>query len=413
MSEINENTLRSILNSKFRYAGRDTIKREFNMSDSEARGYILVIKNMGVISKFFETDEELVVETVKSKKQAQRFRDMNRIERKAFTGSARVENAVSSYVKELCSIFDSAKSTIKLPYVSPDATSYGIIHITDTHFNELIDVTSNKYDFTIASKRMNKLALEAIKYFRLNDVSDVFLFFTGDLMNSDRRLDELLAMATNRAKATFIAVQILEQFILHIRQHFNVHIAGVCGNESRVGKDYNWQNDLVSDNYDFTIFNSLRYKMKSMDGIEFMGISDEHEAVVEVCGRNVLLLHGHQLSKDLVKSLSKVVRKYADNGTIIHYIIFGHLHEALIADTYSRASSLCGANTYSENALQLTSRASQNIHLFTKTSITSIKVDLQDTTGYEGYDNESWQDAYNPKSVSKTRTTTTVFKVVI
>ena len=103
----------------------------------------------------------------------------------------------------------------------------GVIQLSDLHFNELINIKSNQYDFNIASKRLQKLAREARKYFLVNGVTDIFLTLTGDLMNSDRRLEELMAQAVNRSKATFVAVQILENMIVDLNQHFNVHIAGV------------------------------------------------------------------------------------------------------------------------------------------------------------------------------------------
>ena len=64
----------------------------------------------------------------------------------------------------------------------------------------------------------------------------------------------------------------------------------------------------------------------------------------------------------------------------------GHIHEALIADTYARSSGLPGANGYSENALNLTSRASQNLYIFFEDkSHDCIKVDLQNVDGIVGY----------------------------
>ena len=75
-------------------------------------------------------------------------------------------------------------------------------------------------------------------YFKSRSITNVLLVQSGDLLNSDRRLDELLSMATNRAKATFLAVAIVQQVILDLNEHFNVSVASVTGNESRV-KD-NW-----------------------------------------------------------------------------------------------------------------------------------------------------------------------------
>ena len=86
----------------------------------------------------------------------------------------------------------------------------------------------------------------------------------------------------------------------------------------------------------------------------------------------------------------------------------------MVSDTYSRSSALCGSNAYSEDALLLVGRASQNLYVvFDDDRIDTIRVDLQSTDGYKGYDTKDWQDAYNPKSVDKTRKQETVLRITI
>lgn len=411
--ELNKELLERIIADES-ITSRDVISDKYELSDRVAGYYWFIAKNIGAISELFSTDDELVEQNVRYKKQQQKFQDYNRIERKSFREYARVENAVAEYVQKLIDVFENNPyKTTGILHTSSDK-AVGVIHVSDVHFNELIDINSNKYDFSVASKRFYKLVHEATQYFLMQGVTDVFMLLTGDLMNSDRRLDELISMATNRSKATFISVQILENAIMHLNQQFNVHIAGVVGNESRVGKDYNWSNDMVSDNYDFVIFNILRYKLQDVKGVSFLGLSNKHEEVVEVNGKNFLLVHGHQIGKDISKDVSKLIRKYAQMDIDIDFLIWGHLHEAMIADLYARSSSVCGSNNYSEDALLLVSRASQNVHIvFSKDRIDSIKVDLQNTDGYEGYNTNDWNDAYNPKSLDKARRHETILRIVV
>jgi len=411
--ELNKDLLERII-ADGEITSREVLAEKYELGIRLASYYWFIARNFTTIAEMFDTDNELVEQNVKYKKQQQKFQDYNRIERKSFREYARVENAVAEYVEKLVEVFSTNPyKTDGITHESSDK-AVGVIHVSDIHFNELIDINSNKYDFSVASKRFYKLVHEATQYFLMQGVTDVFVLFTGDLMNSDRRLDELVSMATNRSKATFIAVQILENAIMHLNQKFNVHLAGVVGNESRVGKDYNWSNDMVSDNYDFVIFNILRYKLKDVNGVSFLGLSNKHEEVVEVNGKNFLLVHGHQIGKDISKDVSKLIRKYAQMDIDIDFVIWGHLHEAMIADLYARSSSMCGSNNYSEDALLLVSRASQNVHVvFSKDRIDSIKVDLQNTDGYDGYDTQDWKDAYNPKSLDKARKHETILKIIV
>jgi len=81
---------------------------------------------------------------------------------------------------------------------------------------------------------------------------------------------------------------------------------------------------------------------------------------------------------------------------------------------YARSSSLVGPNSYSENALLLTSRASQNIHVqFEDGNIDSIKIDLQTFEGFEGYPVQKELEEYNAKSASKMYSGDIIYKIII
>lgn len=255
----------------------------------------------------------------------------------------------------------------------------------------------------------------AKKYFKLHNVKNVLFAMTGDLLNSDRRLDELLSQATNRSKATFLAVNILQQMILDLNHDFNLSIANVTGNESRLKDDIHWSEIIATDNYDFTIFNFLKYLFKDCSGVKFITGHDPFEQVVKIAGKNVLLIHGHQLKKtSFERAIQELKGKYSARGIVIDFVISGHLHSARIGDVYSRGSSVVGANDYSDKGLQLTSRASQNIHIIDECgNINSIKIDLQNIKDYNGYRIDTALEAYNAKSAERVRKKRTVFEIVI
>ncbi len=359
-----------------------------------------------------ENELELLTENVKLAKQKQSAQDLNRIERKAFREHARVENAVSKYTKELTKIFDKNDlSELTIKHRSSNK-AVGVIQFSDVHFNELVELEHNRYDFSVASQRARDFIERAIKYFSTAGVKNIVVALTGDLLNSDRRLDELLAMATNRSKATFLAVDILQQGILHLNKHFNVTVLSVSGNESRVKKDWGWGDLIATDNYDYTIFKTLEYLFKD-SAIKFIE-GDPLEMVVEVAGQNLLCMHGNgSIKSGIESSINQIVGRYKMRGIGIDYVIFGHIHSARVGDNFSRSSSMVGANDYSERALNLSGRASQNCYVFYNNgNRDGIKIDLQNTIS-EGYNIDSSLASYNAKSAGKLNQGKTVFKVVV
>lgn len=368
------------------------------------------------LTELRNADDDIVKENVKLAKQKQRLQDLNRIERKAFRNQVREENALLEYDKKLIEVFSNhtlpefIKGKVKICENKQDTTA--VIHMTDVHANELVNLPMNRYDFNILSKRLYIYAQKIKEELKSKSIKNVLIALTGDLMNSDRRLDELLAESTNRSKATFLIVSIIEQFILDIATTANVTVASVIGNESRVGKDFGWEEHVASDNYDYTIFNILNLLFRNTK-VRFLH-GNSIEQVIEVSGQNILLLHGNQIKASSVEqSIQKIKGKYIANGIKIDFILFGHLHSARIGDTYARGSSVVGANAYSDSALQLESRASQNFHIFYKNgNRDSIKFDLQNIGTVSGYPINKELEAYNAKSLSKAKKKVTINKVV-
>lgn len=364
---------------------------------------------MGNIVRYLISDKEIVAYNIKLAKQKQRAQDLNRIANKSFRESARTENALVEYNKELISLLqkESLKTTVKNHKNKTKAAL--VVQIADTHFNELVDLDTNKYDFQVASKRLQKYAHNVKRYAEFYGVKNILIAITGDLINSDRRLDEKLSMSTNRAKSTFLGVHLLKHFILDLNQVANIQVCCVTGNESRVNEEIGWTAICASDNYDFTIFEMLNLLLPDIHFIKGGAL----EVVVEINGKNLLVIHGHQLGKMDSNQVGRLISKYAAKGVIINMIICGHLHETMIRDNIARSASLVGSNAYSENALNLSGTAAQNIYIFTNDGRHDVRIDLQETDKWKGYPINKELEEYNAKSIGKTFEKQTIFKIII
>ena len=360
-------------------------------------------------------DKDVIIENVKLAKQKQAAQDRNRISNKSFREHARLDNALCEYNKQLIKVLE--KHTIpKLAHVKTKSSkAVGVIQISDTHFNEEVNLPNNKYNFEIASKRLRTYIRKVKVYLKAIGVKEVLIAMTGDLMNSDRRLDEMFSQSTNRSNATFISVQLLKQVVEDVRKDFKVSLACITGNESRVKDEIGWDDYIASDNYDFTIYNILRFLYRDTD-VDFILSKDATEVVVNLAGMNLLMIHGHgSIKAKHETSITQIKGRYASGRDVkIDFVISGHIHSARVGDTYGRSSSLVGANAYSEKNLNLEGRASQNIYVFYKNkTIDGIKIDLQEYDD-KGYDisKELEEYAYNSKSDAKLRQGKTILKII-
>ena len=366
-------------------------------------------KKIRDVVHYLIADKDIVEYNIRLAKQKQKFQDLNRIERKAFREGTRQENALIEYNTEIIKLLKRESLNTKLSKKKHNTESVIVIQLADLHLNELVELESNKYDFDIASKRLQKYAYKVKEYIKFHKANKVLIAITGDLINSDRRLDEKLSMATNRAKATFLGVHLLKHFILDINEIAEVQVCCVTGNESRVNFELGFVDMVASDNYDFSIFEMLRLLLPDINFLR----GDALELVVEINGKNMLVIHGHQLGRMDSNQVGKVISKYSAKGVIIDFIICGHLHETMIRDNIARSASLVGSNAYSENALNLAGTAAQNIYCFTDDGRHDVRIDLQETKGWDGYNIKEELFAYNAKSAQKTHKKETIFKIII
>ncbi len=366
-------------------------------------------KKIREVVHYLIADKDIIEYNIRLAKQKQKFQDLNRIERKAFREDSRQENALIEYNSEIIKLLKRESLKTKLSKKKHNSEAAIVCQLADLHLNELVELESNKYDFDIASKRLQKYAYKVKEYVKFHKANKVLIAITGDLINSDRRLDEKLSMATNRAKATFLGVHLLKYFILDINEIAEVQVCCVTGNESRVNFELGFVDMVASDNYDFSIFEMLRLLLPDINFLR----GDALELVVEINGKNMLVIHGHQLGKMDTNQVGKVISKYSAKGVIIDFIICGHLHETMIRDNIARSASLVGSNAYSENALNLAGTAAQNIYCFTDDGRHDIRIDLQETDGWDGYNIKEELFAYNAKSAQKTHKKETIFKIII
>ena len=363
-----------------------------------------------------ENEDTLLYDLTVEQRRNQKLRDQKNKLAKLVREDGRVVNCLEELSKELINVFENHKlGTPNYKPLNITNKNVGIIHITDTHFNECINTPSNKYNWEIAGKRLKKLSEKAKNYFKCNDTKKVVIALTGDLLNSDRRLDEILVNATNRAEATFCVVDLLSQFIDDLAPHFQIVVASVCGNESRFNQDIPSTNLIASDNFDYMIFKILK-QLKSSSRVEFLEGLDQQEMVVDINGYNVLLVHGHQgvKAKALDETVANYIARYNQQNVNIDLVLCGHIHQAMVSDFFARGGSLCGGNEWSSKSLNLRSRASQNLHIiYEDKSKDSILIDLQNADKINGYKISKDLSPYNTIPYKNLQNTTTIYKVVI
>ncbi len=360
--------------------------------------------------------EEDMKKYLKQVKADQKKRDIQACNSRTTRKDNRVNNLVEELESEMVKLLKENRiKPGKTEHIPRIGNSLGIIALNDLHINEVIDLPNNKFNIEIASRAIHKHIRMCLREFKAYDVSKVLFTFLGDLVNSDRRMDEALTNATNRSKAMLAAAQILSAAIADVSQYYPVMVASVVGNESRVNPDLGFVDMIASDSYDLTIHRIMEHMFEGHDRVEFLPMEDSLECVIECSGRSILLHHGHTAKGGLLNDTTKRISRYAAQGINLDMVLSGHIHESCIADIYARGGGLPGANAYSEKGLNLRSRRSQNSYILEEgqTGWHGFKHDLQDVDSFEPYPYNVNLDSEHSLYNKTEKAGTTVFKIEI
>ena len=355
-------------------------------------------------------DLEIVTESVKLAQRLQRQQDTNRIERKSFRAHSRAYNAIEALQSDILNELVEHKEALTTTGIRTGSydsnTPVAVLHLSDLHFNELIALPHNKYDFEVAAKRLQLLAQKTKLYCKAHDCQRIVIALGGDIINSDRRLDEVLSMSTNRARAVVLATHLLRQLVTDLRADFFIDLFGITGNEGRAKQELAWGDPAVSDSYDASVYWMLEHLLGTQDkGLRVHPLQG-NEVLFQIHNEVFLLLHGHQVTASDQRKVQSIIGKHsAVAGQQVTHVLCGHIHSTLVGDYISRNASLAGANAYSDEGLQFASKSSQNLHIVTKQGLDGIKLDVQDVTGVQGYAIVEQLQAHCARSVDKANQT--------
>lgn len=331
--------------------------------------------------------------------------DIKRLNNSSVRRKLRLENAAETYHSELAKRFKAVNWNYAIPNWTEfpsDNTTCLLVQLSDLHLDELVDHGTYKYNINVASARLKLYRDYIEKYCKAFAPNRIIVAMTGDLISSDKRLDNILMKATNRATASIVATKLLGKFLVDISQFAPVKVVSVVGNESRMSHEMGFNDVTITDNYDYLIHNQLRFLLEGdKNGIKFLNDGSDVEAIVNINGHNILLMHGFSIKgKNDQGAMQSILGKYAARGIIVNYVLFGHVHFANITDLYARSSSLIGGNAYSDRALNFASIASQNIHIIDD-AIHSVRVNLDNYKDDNFYSIEDLHYMYSTETSDK------------
>jgi len=251
-----------------------------------------------------------------------------------------------------------------------------LVALADMHYGvefEILDLIGNvlnKYSPEIFEQRMWTILNDIVIYANKNNINEVTILNLGDELEGIIHVSQLMSLRYGAIESVILLSDFLVKWILTLAQYLRVNYKQVQGNhtESRIltGK----KGDFPHENLSKIIIWHLRSVMesKNVPNISIQEYNAEGNVYFNLSGYDILAVHGHNESNNLIKSLNDYTMLYNKNN--IDYLMAGHLHMGLSADACKdkevvRFPSIMGGNEYSLSIKKM-SNAGTKIILFEK-----------------------------------------------
>ena len=375
------------------HKGFKIISEDIEADEVKSSEVVNVIKTkIEDLNSFYKSDELIEEEdkafllesNQKLRKQLQYAKDQLRLLRAETRGENRLNSLVDGLFDKVMEIGVSFNE--KYPHPTQELSkpteviekAY-IIQLSDLHFNKIVDLEHNKYNFEIASIRLNKLFTKHIDFIKINNIKNIVIACTGDFNNLNKLKEQYMTNEmASRIQSSIYGFEILSNNIDKLLElDVNISFVGIMGNESRIdfSERFGNVNSVSKDNLDYMFFQLL--KLRYSDSCFFFNDCDEIETVFSLFKHNILLTHGDKLNhKNLNSEVESIQSKYVKNGKfMVDYVLLGHIHQFESSHNYCRSASLVGSDEYAYNQLGISNNdISQVGHFITEEEIRSFRI---------------------------------------
>lgn len=242
----------------------------------------------------------------------------------------------------------------------------GVMQITDAHFGSDFKLGSNIVNSKVIADRLDRFSSEACDFFRAYSCDSAVVALTGDIIGSDRRLEELRQMPKGRAELLDVAFESISDAILNVSERFPVRVVSASGNESRLDQEMGFGDSSYNNSMDGILHKMLRVwgsNVKNVDVGDFGA-----EVLFDAAGQTVVAMHNCPTFRrtGAAKSMQQFLGRMAqERGIIVSYLMFGHDHGgACVTPFYGNGGTVVGPDPYGARGLNATCRPSQNVYVF-------------------------------------------------
>ena len=346
----------------------DTLDLDLNPHELRKRSYGIkayddYLKDKEIGQTPVDIQKEIDDKLIELRKEKIKLNDIRTQVNKEVREQARFENLLDLLREEIGKL-SNEKPLITNRYTCSSDNYFGvdrnecILALSDLHYGINIDNSWNKYNSSIAKKRMKHMVEKTVAYGKMHDCKFCHVLITGDLVNNNIHLTSRLSNRENIAMQVAGVSELISEAIAELSDKFAYVSLSICdGNHDRIypsksDNDYN-------DSFIHVIREFIKLRCENIENLIIQENRHGSELIeLNVCGRKIIGLHGDKIpAKSVIQRLTTMFGK-------VDYVIRGHVHNSS-QDSFGSSklitvSSFSGMDEYAKS-LGLNSKPSQKI----------------------------------------------------
>lgn len=289
-------------------------------------------------------------------KDRQKTRDLTRQLHSLYRAESRSE-LLRETIREAITELPEIKFPLILPHKKADKVL--VVGIGDAHYGAEIKVTGlygevvNEYDHIVFESRMARLMEEILDIVDKEKITEVAVFFVGDLLDGMLRQSQLMRLEYGIVESTMRLAEYLANWLNEISQTVRVTACAVSGNHSEIRPLKSKKGEFEDENLEKIVFWYMQERLADNENVFVQG-EVKKMMLVDMLDFKILLLHGDG-EKDIESIAKNTVNMY---GHPIDFFICGHKHResefpsGMTGNGDSviiRVPSICGVDKYAQS----------------------------------------------------------------
>lgn len=312
-------------------------------------------------NKFF-TDDGYLKELQKERQELQKEKQKLSDERVELNRRIREEARKESYLDLVRKVILQETKPIEL--VRDENCNYAfthnslIVHLTDIHAGEEVNIYSNQFNQDILKQRIEKYTDKVINIAELHKSENCYLIISevvSGIIHNNLRLQNNMDMMESFKYVS----ELIASMIRRLSFHFNeVHIYVTEGNHSRISP--NKEDSLKGENMDILLTFYLSARLQNYENVYCHDNEDPVEiARFDVYGKHIMSAHGDRDNpQNVIQNFTMIF------GVKPDIVYLGHRHTNGLSTVFGsrviESGSLIGTNNYAQD-IRKTSKPEQTI----------------------------------------------------